>query len=281
MYQGSLTTEKRADRNYQVEFRDVSFRYPGSDRWALRHVDLKFRIGSRLAVVGPNGSGKTTFIKLLCRLYDPTEGEILLNGIDIRKYRYQDYIGIFSVVFQDFRLLALPLGENVAGAAEYDRGRAARCLADAGFETRLDAMPKGLDTSLYKDLDKEGVNVSGGEAQKIAIARALYKDAPFIVLDEPPPRWTPSPRPRSTPGLTPLPATRPPSISATGCPAASSATRSRCLTRGPSSRPAATTRWWPTRPGCTTSCGTPRRSTTRRKRKPHPPDVLPQTGICP
>ena len=185
MYQGSLTTEKRADRNYQVEFRDVSFRYPGSDRWALRHVNIKFRIGSRLAVVGPNGSGKTTFIKLLCRLYDPTEGEILLNGIDIRKYRYQDYIGIFSVVFQDFQLLALPLGENVAGAAAYDRDRAARCLADAGFEARLDAMPKGLDTSLYKDLDKDGVEISGGEAQKIAIARALYKDAPFIVLDEP------------------------------------------------------------------------------------------------
>ena len=185
MYQGTLTTEKRSDRNYLVEFRDVSFRYPGSDRWALRHVNVKFRIGSRLAVVGPNGSGKTTFIKLLCRLYDPTEGEILLNGIDIRKYRYQDYIGIFSVVFQDFRLLAMPLGENVAGAAEYDRDRAARCLADAGFETRLDAMPKGLDTSLYKDLDKDGVEISGGEAQKIAIARALYKDAPFIVLDEP------------------------------------------------------------------------------------------------
>ena len=185
MYQGTLTTEKRSDRNYLVEFRDVSFRYPGSDRWALRHVNVRFRIGSRLAVVGPNGSGKTTFIKLLCRLYDPTEGEILLNGIDIRKYRYQDYIAIFSVVFQDFRLLALPLGENVAGAAAYDRDRAARCLADAGFEARLDAMPKGLDTSLYKELDKEGVNVSGGEAQKIAIARALYKDAPFIVLDEP------------------------------------------------------------------------------------------------
>ena len=185
MYQGTLTTEKRADRNYQVEFKDVSFRYPGSDRWALRHVNLKFHIGSRLAVVGPNGSGKTTFIKLLCRLYDPTEGEILLNGIDIRKYRYQDYIGIFSVVFQDFHLLAMPLGENVAGAAEYDRDRAARCLVDAGFEARLDAMPKGLDTSLYKDLDKDGVEISGGEAQKIAIARALYKDAPFIVLDEP------------------------------------------------------------------------------------------------
>lgn len=185
MYQGSLTTEKRADRNYTVEFKDVSFKYPGSDQWSLRHINMKFKVGSRLAVVGMNGSGKTTFIKLLCRLYDPTEGQILLNGIDIRKYKYDDYINIFSVVFQDFRLLSLPLGENVAGAAEYDRARAEKCLKDAGFEEKLAAMPNGLDTYLYKDLDENGVEVSGGEAQKIAIARALYKDAPFIILDEP------------------------------------------------------------------------------------------------
>ena len=185
MYQGSLTTEKRSDRKYEVEFRDVSFRYPDTDQWALRHVNIRFRVGSRLAVVGRNGSGKTTFIKLLCRLYDPTEGEILLNGIDIRKYRYDDYMRIFSVVFQDFKLLALPLGENVAGAAEYDRTRAEKCLKDAGFGDRLSAMPNGLDTWLYKDLTEDGVDISGGEAQKIAIARALYKDAPFLILDEP------------------------------------------------------------------------------------------------
>ena len=185
MYQGSLTTEKRSDRKYEVEFRDVSFRYPDTDQWALRHVNIRFRVGSRLAVVGRNGSGKTTFIKLLCRLYDPTEGEILLNGIDIRKYRYDDYMRIFSVVFQDFKLLALPLGENVAGAAEYDRTRAEKCLKDAGFGDRLSAIPNGLDTWLYKDLTEDGVDISGGEAQKIAIARALYKDAPFLILDEP------------------------------------------------------------------------------------------------
>ena len=185
MYQGSLTTEKRSDRNYEVEFRDVSFRYPDTDQWVLRHVNIKFRVGSRLAVVGMNGSGKTTFIKLLCRLYDPTEGEILLNGINIRKYRYDEYIRIFSVVFQDFKLLALPLGENVAGSAEYDRERVKKCLAYAGFTQRLETLPKGLDTYLYKDLKEEGVDISGGEAQKIAIARALYKDAPFIILDEP------------------------------------------------------------------------------------------------
>ena len=185
MYQGSLTTEKRSDRQYQVEFRDVSFRYPGCDSWALHHVSMKFQIGRRLAIVGENGSGKTTFIKLLCRLYDPQEGQILLNGIDIRKYRYDDYMDIFSVVFQDFKLLSQPLGANVAGSADYDRDRAKQALMDAGFCDRLKEMPKGLDTMLYKNFSEDGVIVSGGEAQKIAIARALYKDAPFIILDEP------------------------------------------------------------------------------------------------
>ena len=185
MYQGSLTTEKRSDRQYTVEFRDVSFRYPGSAQYALRHLNMKFKVGGRLAVVGMNGSGKTTFIKLLCRLYDPTEGVILLNGIDIRKYRYDEYMDIFSVVFQDFRLLALPLGQNVAARTGYDAARVTDCLQKAGFRDRLAAMPQGLDTALYQELDENGVTVSGGEAQKIAIARALYKDAPFIILDEP------------------------------------------------------------------------------------------------
>jgi ATP-binding cassette subfamily B protein len=185
MYQGSLTTEKRADRQYAIEFKDVSFKYPGSDRWALRHVNMKFRVGKRLAIVGENGSGKTTFIKLLCRLYDPQEGQILLNGIDIRKYRYDDYMSIFSVVFQDFQLLCQPLGANVAGSMRYDRARVQRALTDAGFGERLATMKDGLDTMLYKNLSADGVEISGGEAQKIAIARALYKDAPFIILDEP------------------------------------------------------------------------------------------------
>ena len=185
MYQGSLTTEKRADRQYEVEFKNVSFKYPGSDIWALRHVNMKFKVGKRLAIVGENGSGKTTFIKLLCRLYDPQEGQILLNGIDIRKYRYDDYMSIFSVVFQDFQLICQPLGNNVAGSIEYDREHVKKTLIDAGFGDRLATMEKGLDTMIYKNLTEDGVDVSGGEAQKIAIARALYKDAPFIILDEP------------------------------------------------------------------------------------------------
>ena len=185
MYRGSLTTEKRSDRQYQVEFRDVSFRYPGSDQWALRHVNMEFQVGKRLAIVGENGSGKTTFIKLLCRLYDPTEGQILLNGIDIRKYQYRDYMELFSVVFQDFRLFSQPLGANVAGSSTYDPIRARRALEDAGFDKRLSEMKDRLDTTLYKELSADGVEISGGEAQKIAIARSLYKNAPFIILDEP------------------------------------------------------------------------------------------------
>jgi len=185
MYQGSLPTEKRADREYEIEFRDVSFRYPGAKTWALRHVSLRFRIGSRVAIVGENGSGKTTLIKLLCRLYDPDEGEILLNGIDIRKYDMDEYRAVFSIVFQDFGLLSQPLGENVAGSDGYDRARAENALRQAGFGERLDSLPEGLDTQLYQEFGKHGVSVSGGEAQKIAIARALYKDAPIIVLDEP------------------------------------------------------------------------------------------------
>lgn len=183
MYMGSLTTEKRSDRQYEIEFRNVSFRYPGSQDYALRHVSLKFQVGARLAVVGQNGSGKSTFIKLLCRLYDPTEGEILLNGIDIRKYRYNEYMDIFSVVFQDFGLLAYSLGENVAAGPRWDKARVENCLEKAGFGERRQEL--GLDACLYKDFDEKGIMVSGGEAQKIAIARSLYKDAPFIVLDEP------------------------------------------------------------------------------------------------
>ena len=189
-YHGTLPVEKRAfcdggDNEYEIEFRDVSFRYPGSEAYALRHVSIKFRVGERLAVVGMNGSGKTTFIKLLCRLYDPTEGEILLNGIDIRKYDYNEYLSIFSVVFQDFKLFSFSLGQNVAASVEVDEERAKSCLEKAGFGDRLQNLPKGLDTCLYKDFEEDGVEISGGEAQKIALARALYKNAPFIILDEP------------------------------------------------------------------------------------------------
>lgn len=185
IYQGSLTVEKRDDNEYYVEFKDVSFKYPNTDTYVLKHVNLKFKIGEKLAVVGMNGSGKTTFIKLMCRLYDPTEGEILLNGVNIKKYDYNEYMSIFSVVFQDFRLFSFSLGQNVSASAAYDREKVIECLNQAGFADRLKSLPNDLDTFLYKDFDTDGVEISGGEAQKIALARALYKDAPFIILDEP------------------------------------------------------------------------------------------------
>lgn len=185
MYKGKLPMEKRLDNRYEIEFRNVSFRYPGNEAYALKNFSLKLRIGERMAIVGMNGSGKTTMIKLLCRLYDPQEGEILLNGVDIRKFKQDEYIRLFSVVFQDFALLSLPLGQNVAASMEADERLAVECLEKAGLSERLLQLPRGLATYLYQDIADEGVEISGGEAQKIAIARALYKDAPFVLLDEP------------------------------------------------------------------------------------------------
>lgn len=185
MYQGSLTVEKRTDQHYEVEFRNVSFRYPGAEDFALKNISLKFKVGERLAVVGQNGSGKTTFIKLLCRLYEPAEGQILLNGIEISKYDYQEYMHIFSVVFQDFHLLAFTVGQNIAAGSAYDRQKAERCCKKAGVWERVASMAEGMDTVLYKDLSETGVEVSGGEAQKLAIARALYRNSAFLILDEP------------------------------------------------------------------------------------------------
>ena len=186
MYKGTLAVEKRDDIDYEIEFRDVSFRYPRSEAWALRHVSMKFRIGDKLAIVGENGSGKTTFIKLLCRLYDPTEGKILLNGIDITRYRYDEYMALFSVVFQDYTIFGFPLGENVALSRDYDETKVRDCLIRAGMRDKLVGLgDNSLKCAIGRSYDSEGVDFSGGEVQKIALARALYKDAPFVVLDEP------------------------------------------------------------------------------------------------
>ncbi|SEP77745.1 ATP-binding cassette, subfamily B [Treponema bryantii] len=184
-YDGTIPTEKRDDNKFEIEFRNVSFRYANTEKYALRHVNQKITLGSKNAVVGKNGAGKTTFIKLLCRLYEPTEGQILLNGVDIRYYDYEEYAKLFAVVFQDFNLFSFPLGENVASGIEYNRERAIKCLEQAGFKERFEKLEKGLDTPLYQYEDENGVEISGGEAQKIAIARTLYKDAPFVIMDEP------------------------------------------------------------------------------------------------
>lgn len=185
MYKGTLSVEKREDNRFEIEFRNVSFKYPGAETYAIKNVSFKFRIGERLAFVGMNGSGKTTFIKLLCRLYDPTEGKILLNGIDITRYKYDEYLKLFSVVFQDFYTFGFTLGEAVSASLDYDGERVKSALERVGFGERLAEYPNGLDTVLTREADNEGVDVSGGEAQKIALARALYKNAPFMILDEP------------------------------------------------------------------------------------------------
>lgn len=180
---GSIPVEKRDDGEFELIFEHVSFRYPGATSWALRDVSLRLDTLHKLAVVGPNGAGKSTFIKLLCRLYRPTSGRITLNGIDIEKYDEDEYRDLMAVVFQDFRLFAFPVWENLAAGYPRDDARlwAALDQADAGF---VRAWPEGLETRLYNDLG-QGVSPSGGQAQKLALARALYKDAPVVILDEP------------------------------------------------------------------------------------------------
>ena len=185
MHQGTLSVENQNFSNYTFEFKNVSFKYPGTDTYALHHVNIKIESGDRLAIVGMNGSGKTTFVKLMCRLYDPTEGEILFNNVNIKKYNYDEYLSLFSMVFQDFKLFAFSLGENVASRADYDDKKVISALQRSGFEERLSTMTEGIKTYLYKDFDINGAEISGGEAQKIAIARALYKNAPVFILDEP------------------------------------------------------------------------------------------------
>ncbi len=183
-YDGTLPIEKRDDNRYLLELSHVSFRYPGTSQEILKDVSMTFCIGKKLALVGVNGAGKTTLIKLLCRLYEPTEGEILLNGINIAKYDYEEYVRIFSVVFQDFHLYNFPLDENVSSGERVDGARLKNALKLAGMWERTQELPQKEKTLLGHE-NGQGVLLSGGEAQKIAIARALYKDAPFIILDEP------------------------------------------------------------------------------------------------
>ncbi len=170
---------------YEVEFKDVSFTYPGSGKKALDNVSCKLRTGEKTAVVGLNGSGKTTFIKLLCRLYHPSEGEILLNGVNIEEYSFEEYVKLMSVVFQDFNLFSFTIDENVSADEKGDSKRVREVLETAGFKERFDSLEKAGKTVLYKNFYNDGIDISGGEAQKIALARALYKNAPFMILDEP------------------------------------------------------------------------------------------------
>lgn len=182
---GTLPVITPEDGRFELEFDNVSFKYPESDTYVIKNLNLKLNLGERMAIVGKNGSGKTTFIKLLSRLYDVTEGEIRLNNIDIRKYDLDEYMNLFSVVFQDYRIFSLKVGENIAASEQVDKLRAEDALDKAGLKERYAKMPEGLNTYVGKEFEGQGVNVSGGERQKMAIARAIYKGAPFVIMDEP------------------------------------------------------------------------------------------------
>ncbi|MBO5283816.1 MAG: ABC transporter ATP-binding protein, partial [Lachnospiraceae bacterium] len=170
---------------HTLTFRDVSFAYPGTDIKVLSGVNVTLQPGEQLSVVGLNGAGKTTFVKLLCRLYDPTEGEILLDGVNIKEYDYREYMALFSPVFQDFKLFAFSITENItlddSGREEDVRS----LIRQVGLEDKVASLEKGTDTVLFKAFDENGIEPSGGEQQKIAIARALFKKSPVVILDEP------------------------------------------------------------------------------------------------
>ena len=169
---------------FQFEFHHVSFKYNNSEQYTLKNISCKIHDRKKIAIVGKNGAGKTTLIKLLCRLYEPTEGYITLNGIDIREYDYHEYIDFISVVFQDYRLFALPIRENIAASKNPEDKKVLQSLKLSGLADKIEKLPNGLETNLYH-YDEDGIEISGGEAQKIAIARAIYKDSPTIILDEP------------------------------------------------------------------------------------------------
>lgn len=173
--------------HYKIEFRNVSFRYPGQAAYALKNINITIESGRKLSVVGENGSGKTTFIKLLCRLYDPTEGEILFNGVNIREIDYDMYMRQFAAVFQDFKLFSFSVKDNIVWGDSSDGTRmtAIRLTDELGLGKKIKNLPHGIDTTVYKEFDADGFEPSGGEAQKIAIARAVAKDARIIILDEP------------------------------------------------------------------------------------------------
>lgn len=170
---------------FEIEFNNVSFKYPNTESFALKNINIKINNGEHLAVVGRNGSGKTTFIKLMCRLYDVTDGEILINGINIKDYSKESIIKLYSVVFQDFKIFSITLAQNISANEKYDKERLYDALDKVNIKGRVLAMENKESTYLYKDLDKSGIEISGGEAQKLALARALYKDSPVVILDEP------------------------------------------------------------------------------------------------
>lgn len=171
--------------DFVIQFENVSFMYPFTEVYALRNVNCSIHKGERISIVGENGSGKTTFIKLLLRLYEPTEGKITINGIDIREIIYSEYLDFFSAAFQDFKIFAYTIRENVTALQDVEDATVLAAIERIGLQEKLNRLEKGLDTYLYRIYDENGVELSGGEAQRLAIARATCKKSGIIVLDEP------------------------------------------------------------------------------------------------
>lgn len=171
--------------NIEIEFKKVSFHYPNQKDYVLKNINLKLENGLKLAIVGLNGAGKTTLIKLLCRLYEPTEGVILINNIPIKSYNKETFDKLFSIVFQDFKLFSYSIKDNISSGLHGDDLKVKNTLDKVGMLERVNDMPKSIDTVIYQRSKENGVEISGGEAQKIAISRALYKDSPIVILDEP------------------------------------------------------------------------------------------------
>lgn len=172
-------------KEHVIQFKDVSFRYPRSEKFILNKVNLTVPEGQHLAIVGLNGEGKTTLIKLLCRLYDVTEGEILIDGINIKEYKEEEYRKLFAVLFQDFSIFAFSVKENIAFGDEVSDEKIDETLKLAGLYDYVSRLPQKNQTCINKSYDKNGTDFSGGQKQKVGIARALYKNAPVIILDEP------------------------------------------------------------------------------------------------
>lgn len=182
---GEKPLDIKKDGHYVFEFKNVSFKYPASDELVLDNINLKIESGQHFAVVGMNGAGKTTMIKLLCRLYEPTKGTITLNGVNINEYNFDDYINMFSVVFQDFKLFSFDLGKNISANENQDMDKLEQSMQNSGLTEMIDELKGDYSVSVGKNFDEDGRDFSGGEQQKIAIARALYKDSPIMILDEP------------------------------------------------------------------------------------------------
>lgn len=183
-FEGGIPIPKA--ESYELRLDNVSFRYPGSEEYIFKGLDMTIHPGENLAIVGLNGAGKSTVVKLLCGFYDPDEGSVLLNGIDIRKFNRREYYGLFSAVFQDFSHLDVTVAENVAQDYEnIDLVRVRDAIEKAGLTKAVEALPKGLDMPVGRDVFLDGVLFSGGQMQRLMLARALYKDGPILVLDEP------------------------------------------------------------------------------------------------